>query len=156
MHWGYGASPKGVRFWTFNNDAKKGQTFALFDENGLVGTFSVAGIAGPYGDLRCFRIADARGKQVPHPHQGIVAYGPLDEIPPKAHAVDVHATELPAGNRTLVGLDVDGDGQADLALAGPNCADGSDGWCLDSYVRTKAGWTAVEHYFDAEGCKGKK
>ena len=62
----------------------------------------------------------------------------------------------PAGNRTLVGLDVDGDGQADLALAGPNCSGGSDGWCIDSYVHTKGGLDGGGALLRRGSCVGEK
>ena len=67
------------------------------------------------------------------------------------------ASDAPATNRRVVGLDLDGDGLADLAFAGRDCPDshGYD-WCIDSYVRTKSGWSAVEHYFDVEGCSGQR
>ena len=149
---------RGVRFWIFRNDVKKGQTFGLFDRNGLVTTAKVVAFEQPYDKKPCFRIAHAEATRVPGDHREVVAYGPLDEVPTKARAVDVPASEAPATNRKVVGLDLDGDGQADLAFAGPDCSDSSGGydWCIDSYVRTKTGWSAVEHYFDAEGCMGKK
>ena len=156
VNWGRGTTFRGLRLWVFRDDVTKGQIFALFDRNGLFGTAKVVAFEQPYEDKPCFRIAHADATRVPD-DPGLAAYGPLDEVPPKAHVVDVPASEAPATDRQVVGLDLDGDEQAELAFAGRDCP-GAHGyvWCIDSYVRTKTGWTAVEHYFDAEGCPGKK
>lgn len=154
--WNRGESIRGVRFWIFRNDVQKGQTFALFDRNGLVATAKVVAFEQPYANKPCFRIVHAMATTIPSWEGSVVAYGPLEDIPQKARAVDLSANTALAASRELVGLDLDGDGEADFALAGPNCqhSDGYD-WCVDSYVRAKPGWRTIEHYFDAEGCRGK-
>jgi hypothetical protein len=151
---GSGSTPGTVSITALPPALAEGDVFDVIDDQGYWGRVVVASVETiPFGcrDHYLRGLAQRTGDPKRPLGGARVAIGPPPARPPlKARFVtaDAAGPDLPRHDQSLELrlIDLDGDGDAELARSYFYCQDarGRTGNCVESYVRAKGGWTLLE------------
>lgn len=151
-------SAEELQFYAFPGGTRVGAEYDVADPQGWVGRVKVTRV--DVVDSGCpnlvYPLATARFESPPERRAGGAVMAVFSAGARPARRARLMLTEevrpLPPDVRQLpdVGLDLDGDRQADVVRFSYECAAAAGGpypsyaWCIDTWVRERSAWTAVE------------